>query len=184
MNESCYIWRSHVTYEKVMSRMMSHAQQLCRGKRGKRGAYSRGPHLIHMNESCEVWMSRVTYERVSHIWMSHVTYEGVTCHIWMSHAHQLCRGKRGKRGGCSRGPHLIHMNQLCHLWMSHVTHERFMLRMKGPYHIKKSHVKYEWVMPINSAAGSKGEVGALEGRTWYIRMSHLKYEWVVSPIKE
>ena len=37
VNESCHIWTSHVTYERVMS---------------------------HMNESCHMWMSHVTYERV------------------------------------------------------------------------------------------------------------------------
>ena len=74
VNESCQIWKSHVTCEWVMS---------------------------HVNVSCHIWMSHVTFEWamscimrtcafMSHV-DGHVTCEWVTspvnesCHMWMSH---------------------------------------------------------------------------------------------------
>ena len=67
--ESCHIWISHATRERVMS---------------------------HIYKSCHIWTSHVTYERVvshmnvlCHIWTSHVTYEQVKSHICPRHiAHE------------------------------------------------------------------------------------------------
>ena len=52
MDESCHVWMSHVTCERVMS---------------------------HINESCHIWMCHVSRD-VSHIWTHHVLYEPVMSH--------------------------------------------------------------------------------------------------------
>ena len=65
MNESCHIWMSHVTYERVMS---------------------------HMNESCHIWMSHVKYESVmSHMNESCLTYKWVMSHmnVWNESCRRL-----------------------------------------------------------------------------------------------
>jgi len=102
MNESCDIWKSHVTYGWVMSRM---------------------------DDSCQIWMSHITYGwvTIAREWMipDH-TYEWVMshmdeschmnewCHIWMCHF--------------TYGWVMSHMDESCHIWMSHVTGEIVMSR--------------------------------------------------------
>ena len=80
-NESCHIWASRVTYERVMSHMNESCHIWTRHVPYKRV-------MSRMNGSCHVWMSHVTYEYVisrineaRKIWMSHVLYERVTSHM-------------------------------------------------------------------------------------------------------
>ena len=90
VNESCHIWRSHVTHEWVMS----HMNETCHTYMEVMTEVGTISHVTckwvtsHMNESCHIWMSHVTYEWVRshmnescHIWMSHVTYERVMSHM-------------------------------------------------------------------------------------------------------
>jgi len=116
LNESCHIWASHITCERVMS---------------------------HPNKSCHIRISHVTSEQVMshlnetcHIWMSHVTYQGV---IWhkdvMSPMQSFDTGRS----------HITNENNLCHIqkWdRQRIPHSH----KQKPCQIGRSHVKYGRVM--------------------------------------
>ena len=139
-----HIWRSHVTYEWVMSQM-NESCRICRNdvtNRRRAESSARLPLVLHTNEPYHIWMSHVTYEWVKshlndvtnrrcaeylvrlplmlHIRRSHVTYEWV----------------------------MPHMKKSCHTWMSHVKH------IKKWCHMRTSHVTYEWVMSRTEGARS------------------------------
>jgi len=84
VDESCHMWKSHVTCGESCHMWMSHVTKV----------YTRRLHF-YMYDSCHKEMSRVTCERVmSHmkelcnIWISHVSYKWVMSH--MSHINESC----------------------------------------------------------------------------------------------
>jgi len=121
MNESCYIWMSHVTYEWVMS---------------------------HMNESCHIWMSHVnesslechTYEWViSHIWTSHVTHVNESCHIWTSHVTHV---NESCHIWTSHVSNVVHMNESCQTCERVVSHASCHTRKRVMSRIWTSHITH------------------------------------------
>jgi len=124
MNESCYIWMSHVSYEWVMSHMshVTHAEglQWCGTPSCTMSHVTYEWVMSHMNESC-------------HIWMSHVPYEGV-----MSHTQRACNGM----GHLPAQWVVCRMNESCLIWMIYVSYEWVMSRMNESCPLSMSHVTH------------------------------------------
>jgi len=126
MNESCHIWKSHVTYERVRS---------------------------HMKESCHIWRSQMgraaQMRELCHIWMSRLTYECV-----MSHMNESCpygsssSSQALSKCSCSMSAQMYqHTNGSCDIRVSHVTFEWVMSHMNESCHIWMSHVAYAFSTP-------------------------------------
>jgi len=127
MNGQCHIWRSHVTYERVVSRLnilttsvrfilhmyiWINLSRVCRSRVIYEGVVSRtNESMSRMQKSCHIWRNRVTCNICTQlasvtlnvrIWTSHVT------HIQVFFRELARLAPPGTRS-------------MLHIWMSHVS---------------------------------------------------------------
>ena len=146
MNESCYIWMSHVTHEWVMSQTGRMHTGYLRHTWWREHIYdwvmchTWMRHVAHMKESCRTYewvMSHTGRIQRGHLWyaswwkthrqsrrgqIDKGTYEWVVSHIWMrhvSHMNESClvTHRQSRRGWIEKCTYEWVMS---HIWMSHI----------------------------------------------------------------
>jgi len=130
VNESCHMWKSHVTCQWVMLYMReSPPNNSCHIQE-----WHVSRIMAHTNES-------------GHLWMSHVTYYWVMPYLRES-CHVRVMSRLDESGHVERV--IAHKHETCHMWMSHVTCESC--------HTCMSPLLLEWVMSHTRIALSANRV--------------------------
>jgi len=201
MNGPCHIWRSHVTYERVVSRLnilttsvrfilhmyiWINLSRVCRSRVIYEGVVSRtNESMSRMQKSCHIWRNRVTCNICTQlasvtlnvrIWTSHVT------HIQVFFRELARLAPPGTRSMLHIWmSHVSPLNESCltyewvvsHAWLSHVTHMNESFHTYEWVQMNESCHRYEWGM---SHLGISHVAWACMNELWHTD------EWIMSQI--